>query len=191
MGAQVKRSMVWGHREEKVGKILKIIHSLEEFQRAHRFLWFFLNVQASLPMLICMTCATYILLYIYTLEGKFEPQWTTDAGKGISNRGSNMWRSIVWMQECILEVLSSSVLLGHRGQGVEVRDVAGLILRMADVIRSWRLVLKVRACLSIPASLGSSLRLSLPSSPAPTPPTPFWRSCRRPGCWLAVDIPPW
>jgi len=24
------------------------------------------------------------------LEGKFEPQWTTDAGKGISNRGSNM-----------------------------------------------------------------------------------------------------
>ena len=38
MGAQVKRSMVWGHREEKVGKILKIIHSLEEFQRAHRFL---------------------------------------------------------------------------------------------------------------------------------------------------------
>ena len=24
------------------------------------------------------------------LEGKFEPQWTTDAGKGISNRGSNV-----------------------------------------------------------------------------------------------------
>ena len=37
-GAQVKRSMVWGHREEKVGKILKTIHSLEEFQRVHRFL---------------------------------------------------------------------------------------------------------------------------------------------------------
>ena len=28
------------------------------------------------------------------LEGKFEPQWTADAGKGISNRG-DLCRSIV------------------------------------------------------------------------------------------------
>ena len=41
------------------------------------------------------------------------------------------WPLKTRQQECILEVLSSSVLLGHRGQGVEVRDVAGLILRMA------------------------------------------------------------
>lgn len=71
-----------------------------------------------------------------------------------------------------------------------MRDVAGLILRMADVIRSWRLVLKVEARASIPASLGSPLRLSVPSSPAPPPPMSFWRSCRCPGYWLAVDILP-